>query len=85
MTTRRGTRREPRLRLIATFPTTTAAIAMERDCRRAGLPGKLIPVPRSISASCGMAWCAPPEDRPALERLTEERAIPAEGWYYVML
>ena len=80
MTAGRGTRREPRLRLIA-----TAAIAMERDCRRAGLPGKLIPVPRSISASCGMAWCAPPEDRPALERLTEERAIPAEGWYYVML
>lgn len=73
------------LRLIATFATTHSAISMERLCRAQGLPGRLIPVPRSISASCGMAWCAPPEDRPALERLTEERAIPAEGWYYVML
>lgn len=73
------------LRLIATFATTHSAISMERLCRAQGLPGRLIPVPRSISASCGMAWCALPEDRPALERLTEERAIPAEGWYYVML
>lgn len=42
--------------LVATFPTTTAAITMERLCGQLGLPGRLIPVPRSISASCGMAW-----------------------------
>lgn len=85
MTAGRGTRREPRLRLIATFPTTTAAIAMERDCRRAGLPGKLIPVPRSISASCGMAWCALPEEREVLEgAVPSDPAIRVEGWYYVM-
>lgn len=73
------------LRLIATFATTHSAISMERLCRAQGLPGRLIPVPRSISASCGMAWCAQPEDRSALEELTVRRSIAVEGWYYVML
>ena len=48
-------------RLIVTFHTTTAAIMMEKRCTEAGVPGRLIPVPRVISASCGMAWSAPPE------------------------
>ena len=73
------------LRLIAVFPTTTAAMAMERSCRREGLPGRTIPVPRSISASCGLAWCAPPECRETLEKLARDRAVPVEGWYYVEL
>lgn len=78
-------RREKSLRLIAAFPTTTAAMTMEKACRQEDLPGRLIPVPRSISASCGMAWCAPPESRDALEELSARRSIPVEGWYYVML
>ena len=77
--------REKALRLITTFPTTTAAITMEKLCRQQALPGKLIPVPRSISASCGMAWCAPVEAREPLESLTAAQGVPAEGWYYVML
>lgn len=80
-----GTGREKFLRLIATFPNTTAAMAMEQLCRKEGLPGRVIPVPRSISASCGMAWCAQPECRETLEKLTRDRAVPVEGWYYVML
>lgn len=80
-----GPAREKSLRLITVFPTTTAAMAMEQSCRKEGLPGRIIPVPRSISASCGMAWCAPPECRESLEKLTRDRAVPVEGWYYVML
>ncbi|MDE7261746.1 MAG: DUF3343 domain-containing protein [Oscillospiraceae bacterium] len=62
-----------------------AAMTMEKSCRQEDLPGRLIPVPRSISASCGMAWCAPPEARNALEELAGRQSIPVEGWYYVML
>ena len=51
--------REKKLYLIITFHTTAAAIAMERLCRDKGLPGRLIPVPRELTADCGMAWCAP--------------------------
>ena len=52
-------------RLIITFRCTTDAIAMEKSCKATGAPGRLIPIPRSISASCGLSWCAPLEKRPA--------------------
>ena len=71
--------------LVATFPTTTAAMEMESACAAAALPGRLIPVPRSISASCGMAWRAPEDARTVLEEMVKEHALPVEGWYYVML
>lgn len=41
---------------IVTFPTTAAALAMERRAKELGLPGRLIPTPVSITASCGLAW-----------------------------
>ena len=56
-------------RFVVTFATTTGAMAMERACQAAGLPGRLIPVPRSITAGCGMCWSAPPSARADLEAL----------------
>ncbi|HOP52446.1 MAG TPA: DUF3343 domain-containing protein, partial [Synergistales bacterium] len=40
---------------IATFDTTHMAILFEKTCRNAGFSCKIVPVPRSISASCGLA------------------------------
>lgn len=73
------------LKLIVTFHTTTAAMAMERVCTAAGLPGRLIPVPREITAGCGMSWKAEPEDRAALEAFVAEKGITVAGWYELML
>ena len=53
--------REKTRKLIVTFHTTTAAMAMEKACHANGTPGRLIPVPREITAGCGMSWSAPPE------------------------
>ena len=50
--------REKEEKLIITFHTTSAAIAMEKHCKANGLPGRLIPVPRSITSDCGMAWAS---------------------------
>jgi len=77
--------REKTLQLVVTFPNTMSAITMERICKAQELPGKLIPVPRAISASCGMAWLAPTESREVLESAVEKNALPVEGWFYVML
>lgn len=52
--------------LIITFATTTQAMAMEKFCTRQKLPGRLIPVPREITAGCGLSWKAAPEDREML-------------------
>lgn len=51
--------REKKPALVITFPTTTDAMGMERMCAENQLPGRLIPVPREISAGCGLAWKAP--------------------------
>ena len=52
--------------LIITFATTTQAMAMESFCTRENLPGRLIPVPREITAGCGLSWKAQPEDQELL-------------------
>lgn len=44
--------------LVISFGTTTEAMKMERHCEKEGLPGRLIPIPREITAGCGMAWKA---------------------------
>ena len=40
--------REKKQWLIVTFYTTSAAMAAEKACEQAGLPGRIIPVPREI-------------------------------------
>ena len=51
---------------ILTFDETVDAMAWEKYCETHGLPGRLIPVPREITAGCGLAWKAPPEAEAAL-------------------
>ena len=58
---------------IIAFDATTQAMATDKLCAKNGLPGRLIPVPREITAGCGFAWKAAPEDETILiEALTKE-------------
>ena len=58
---------------IIAFDATTQAMATDKFCTKNGLPGRLIPVPREITAGCGFAWKAAPEDETILiEALTKE-------------
>lgn len=59
--------------LVITFPTTTAALSWERQCMERNVPGRLIPVPVTITADCGLAWAMPPQER---GRLTELEDLP---------
>lgn len=66
--------RKKELRLVITFHTTAEAMAAERFCKEQGMPGRLIPVPRQISAGCGLAWSAPVKDSGYLiEQMTAGR------------
>lgn len=73
--------RQRRLRCVVSFHTTAGAMAAERLCRRKGLEGKLISVPRSVTSDCGIAWSAPPELREVLERCFQEAGIEAAGFH----
>ena len=50
--------RKKELKLVVTFHTTSDAMAMEKACKENNVEGTLIPVPRSITAGCGLSWCA---------------------------
>ena len=58
--------RQKELKLIITFHTTADAMGMEKACKEAEAPGRLIPVPRVISSGCGLAWCANLEEKDLL-------------------
>lgn len=63
------------MKLIITFHTTTEAMAMEKACKEEGADGRIIPVPRAISAGCGLAWAAKPESETALRELMLQNGI----------
>lgn len=69
--------REKKDTLVVTFHTTTQAMAAEKFCLAGGLPGRIIPVPREITAGCGLSWKAAPEDQ---EKLTQAFAEAGIGW-----
>ena len=48
---------------ILTFESTTQAMAAEKYAMEQNLPGRLIPIPREITAGCGLSWKAVPEAR----------------------
>lgn len=72
-------------KVVIAFPATTQAMMMEQFCREQGLAGRLIPVPRQISAGCGMAWSAPVGCRRELEQLIKAKEIEVEGLYELLL
>ena len=48
--------------VVLSFRTTLEAMEWEKQCLGAGIPGRLIPLPREISAGCGLAWRMLPEE-----------------------
>ena len=47
---------EKKLSLIISFNKTVDAMAVEDYCLKNSVPGRLIPLPKEISAGCGLAW-----------------------------
>jgi len=59
---------------VLTFSSTHAALKAEKRLKEKGMVGELVPVPREISASCGLAWLG---EKEAVEEAQAELA--AEG------
>ena len=67
--------------LVITFGTTTEAMKMEKFCIQKELPGRLIPVPREITAGCGLAWKTEQDQRALFMKEFQENGITWEGMY----
>lgn len=60
-------------KLYITFYTFSEAIATESICKSKNIDGKLVPVPRVLSAGCGVAWqCLPDLQKNILNLLESE-------------
>lgn len=77
--------RKKELKLIVTFHTTADAMAMEKACKDAGAPGRLIPVPRAISAGCGLSWCAALEEKEEIRAVMKAAGIEEEDLHECMV
>ena len=73
--------REKTKKLLVTFHTTAGAMAMEKYCGAENVPGRLIPVPRSITADCGLCWMSEPEVREQVEAIAAAHDLDVEGFY----
>ena len=64
--------------VVVGFATTDDAMALADEAARAGLRGRLIPIPRVLSAGCGMAWREPRDNEAALERALRAAGVAAD-------
>ena len=70
---------------ILTFESTTQAMAAEKYAMEQNLPGRLIPIPREITAGCGLSWKAVPEARDEILTALEKAGCHWEGEYILEL
>ena len=76
--------RDKKPRIIVSFHTTADAILMERLCKADSVPGRLIPVPREISAGCGLAWCCEPDMEQEMSEFMKEKGMEHEEMVRLM-
>lgn len=66
---------------LATFDTTNSALSFEKTCRGSGLSVRIVPVPRKLSASCGLACSYPCEDDAKVRAVAQENDIEVAGYH----
>lgn len=71
------------LRYVITFFSTADAMAVEKRCKEKGVPGRLIPVPTRITASCGMAWSLPLDAKTIFDQAV--LGIAVDGYYKMLV
>lgn len=50
---------KPQMKILIAFNSTTNAMAVESYCKSNNIEGRMIPLPRKISAGCGICWISP--------------------------
>lgn len=76
---------QKKLCLVVTFDATAAAMAAEKYCLERGVPGRLIPVPREITAGCGLAWKAEVDQEESVTAALEAAGIAYSGVHRVVI
>ncbi|MBQ6721938.1 MAG: DUF3343 domain-containing protein [Eubacteriales bacterium] len=71
---------------IATFYSHFGAMRCKKECDKAGISARLMPVPRMLSSSCGTCVRIESEDAERIPRTEESEQIAAEeaGGYRIL-
>lgn len=67
--------------LYISFYTTSEAIATEKAAKRYQISGRLVPIPRNISAGCGMAFMTDIEHQDILYEILNQEDIEYEDFH----
>lgn len=77
-------RRCKTLHQVVSFPTTADAMTAESVCRELGISGRIIPLPGTIRADCGLAWLLAPGTLEAFKAASEGK-FTISGVHEVMM
>lgn len=69
------------MKCLATFYVTSMALMFEKLCRKEGMDVKIVPVPRKISASCGLACSYPCDKEETVCALCDKKKIEVAGFH----
>ncbi len=64
--------------VVVSFHTTTDALSFKEAASRAQWKGRLTPIPRQLSAGCGMAWQEPNGSLEQAKLLAENNCLEVE-------
>lgn len=76
---------EKKLKAVFSFAKTSDAMKMDKLNNENKLPGKMIPVPREISAGCGIAYSIDVGFRDKVETLAKESAVNIESIHEIKM
>ena len=71
------------MKCLATFHVTSMALMFEKICRKEGLDVKIIPVPRQLSASCGLACSYPCDKEESIRHIIEKKKIDVASFHQI--
>ena len=63
------------LKVVITFNTPTDAFAFEASCKKNNIPGRLLPVPVTLTSGCGIGWSCEVSDREILKFFIEGKKL----------
>jgi hypothetical protein len=71
------------MKILITFHTTHNVLTLEKYARKENLEGRIVPVPRKFSASCGLSWMGPGETELKLKEILEKQSIDFDKIYEI--
>lgn len=69
------------MNILITFHTTHNVLTLEKYAKKEKLEGRIVPVPRKYSASCGLSWMGPGDTESRIRELLERFSIDYDKIY----